>query len=71
MSAREAAAIPASRWDAVLEAHHQRAQGARKLAWVMGFERLGGRMLSPGGGFAYELETAAGIEYCFFPLLCE
>ena len=73
MSESEAASIPGSRWDAVLAAHKHYARGARKVAWVMGYERLCGRMLSPSGGFAYALETTEGPEYMymFFPLLSE
>lgn len=71
MTKLEAGEIPASRWDPILKAHRQHAAGARKVAWVMGFERLGGRLLSTGGGFAYAMETPNGLEYLFFPLLCE
>jgi hypothetical protein len=71
LSSTEGGEIPPSRWDEVLSAHRQHAQGARRVAWVMAYERLGGRMLSTGGGFAYQLETARGREYVFFPLLCD
>ena len=60
------------RWDPIASYHRQHKAGARHIAWVMGYERLAGRMLSTSGGFAYELEAAGGgREYVFFPLLAE
>ena len=72
LSAEEAAAIPASRWDAIRPDHKQHAAGGRKVAWLMAFEKLCGRMRSTGGGFVYKLEDAQGeISHVFFPLLTE
>ena len=72
LSEQEAAAIPKSRWDQMLSVHRQYEKGARRVAWVMAFERLAGRMVATGGGFAYELETpSAGRHFVFFPLLSE
>ena len=70
LSAREAADIPESRWDAILSVHRQHQAGARRVAWVMAYERLQGRMVSTGGGFAYAMQAPQGAtEYLFFPLL--
>ena len=67
----EAAEIPISRWDAVLPAHRQYEAGARRVAWLMAYEKLRGRMIATGGGFVYELQAANGREYVLFPMLAD
>ena len=61
LSEQEAADIPATRWDSILSVHRQYQAGARQVAWVMAYERLQGRMVSTGGGFAYAMQTSAGV----------
>ena len=71
LSEEEAVDLPASRWDDVSPAHHFYTLGARRVAWVMGYERLGHRMIATAGGFCWELTTGKGSDFIFFPLLCE
>lgn len=71
LSEAEATEIPISRWDAVLPAHRQYEAGARRVAWLMAYEKLRGRMIATGGGFVYELQAANGREYVLFPMLAD